>query len=358
MFATRIQRWGYKGILKPIFFRQDPEDVHDRMIKSGSFLGKSSAMKRIAAFFFRYEDKCLEQNIKGVIFKNPIGLAAGFDKNAELTQILPSVGFGFEEVGSITGEFCEGNPKPRLWRHPELESLRVYYGLKNDGSEAISKRLVEIRFEYPIGISIAKTNCKETVDTEKAIADYVKSYKAFSEIGSYDTINISCPNAYGGQPFVDPERLEKLLVALNQHRNSKPMFIKLSPDLSKEELHALADVAKRQRVDGLICSNLKKNHDKGQGGLSGKQVAPLAMTHLEYLYKTFPNDFVLISCGGVFSGEDAYERICRGASLIQLATGMIYKGPQVIGEINRDLSILLKKNGFNTIADAIGSAYK
>jgi len=358
MFAGQLQHFLYKRIAKPIFFRQDPEEVHDRMVKLGSRLGRSAFMRSIMSFFFEHRDGILSQDVLGIRFQNPIGLAAGFDKNAELTRVLPSVGFGFEEVGSVTGMPCEGNPKPRLWRHPELQSLRVYYGLKNDGCEKISKKLEGKTFDIPIGVSITKTNCKETADADVAIDDYVKAYKVFSTIGSYDTINISCPNAYGGQPFGDPERLGVLLGRINKCRAEKPIFLKLSPDFSLDEIHAIAVVAKKHNINGLICSNLKKKHDLGKGGLSGKPVASRAHEHLSYLYKTFPGEFVLVSCGGIFAGEDVYDRIRHGASLVQLITGMIYQGPQIIGQMNKTLARLLKEGGFNHIADAIGSAHR
>lgn len=357
MIATSLQRWVYGRMLKPLAFAQDPEDVHDRAIAVGRWLGRFRLSRAAMSILLRYRDPLIEQEVLGIHFPNPIGLAAGFDKNAQLTSILPSVGFGFEEIGSITGQECAGNPKPRLWRHPDLQSLRVYYGLKNDGCEEIAGRLQGKQFSGPVGVSIAKTNCADTVEMDAAIADYVKAYKAFKEIGDYDTVNISCPNAYGGQPFTDVESLDALLAALVAVRNSKPMFLKLSPDLELKQLHAIADVAKKHRVDGLIVSNLTKNHDLGKGGLGGKAVADGAMKHLVYLAKTFPNDFVLVSCGGLFTAEDVYDRIKHGASLVQLITGMIYEGPQLIGEMNRGLARLLRRDGFKNIDQAIGAAY-
>ncbi|OGI82047.1 hypothetical protein A3B93_02405 [Candidatus Nomurabacteria bacterium RIFCSPHIGHO2_02_FULL_42_24] len=166
----------YKLILKPIFFKSDPEVVHNHMTSVGIFLGKYVITRKLTGFLFRYSNPILEQKILGINFKNPIGLSAGFDKNANLTNILPEVGFGFAELGSITGEYCDGNPKPRLWRLKKSKSLVVYYGLKNDGCKIISKRLQNKKFKIPIGISVAKTNCKETVETEKAIVDYFKAY--------------------------------------------------------------------------------------------------------------------------------------------------------------------------------------
>jgi len=179
----------YKWILKPIFFKFDPEMVHDHMSIFLRLMGKFALTRKIAYFYWGYSNPSLEQKILGINFKNPVGLSAGFDKNAELTEIIPSIGFGFEEVGSITGETCGGNPKPRLWRLKKSKSLAVYYGLKNDGCEAIAERLKNKKIAIPIGISIAKTNCKETVDTNKAIEDYFKAYKAFTNVGDYFTIN-------------------------------------------------------------------------------------------------------------------------------------------------------------------------
>ncbi|MFH1405164.1 MAG: quinone-dependent dihydroorotate dehydrogenase [Patescibacteria group bacterium] len=344
----------YKKLLKPLYFKMDPEFIHDKMVAMGEKLGQTSSGKKAISILFKYENSVLEQDLFGIHFKNPIGLAAGFDKNIQLTQILPDVGFGFAEVGSITGEPCEGNPKPRLWRHPELKSLRVFYGLKNDGCVALAEKTRKLKLEIPLGISIAKTNSSDTVEKQAAINDYVKGYKEFSDIGSYDTINISCPNAYGGQPFTNPQDLDELLGALNAVRNHKPMFIKFSPDLSRGELHALCEVAKKHKVNGVICSNLTKKHDFGQGGLSGKAVYNLAFNQLKHVRSAFGNEFILIACGGIFNADDAYSAIRSGASLIQLITGMIYEGPQLIGEINKGLAKRLKDNGYSKISDAIG----
>ena len=171
MFATSLQRAAYRSIAKPLFFLQDPENVHDRMLMFGAFLGASPLTRAAVSAAYRYRDPILEQEILGMRFPNPVGLAAGFDKNAELTGVIPSVGFGFHEIGSVTGEPCEGNTKPRLWRMPKSKALVVWYGLKNDGAEAIAARLRGKRFTVPLGTNVAKTNCAETADTERGIAD-------------------------------------------------------------------------------------------------------------------------------------------------------------------------------------------
>lgn len=356
-------RFLYKNILKKIFFLRDPEAVHDHMTQMGIFLGSNGFTRFLTKKLFFFEDKSLHQHIHGIEFKNPVGLSAGFDKDALLPNILPEVGFGFEEVGSITGEPCVGNPKPRLWRIPRSQSLIVYYGLKNEGCEKIKQRLEGKKFRFPLGISIAKTNCADTADTQKGITDYVKAYRVMSSVGDYDTINISCPNAFGGQPFTDKIRLDSLLTELNKYRSKKPMFIKLSPDLSLSELDDILELAKKHQVNGVVCSNLTKRRDNAKiqetelpenGGLSGKVVEDLANQQIAYIYKKTEGKLTIIGVGGIFSAADAYKKIRLGASLVQLITGMIFEGPQLIGDINFGLTQLLKKDGFKNISEAIG----
>lgn len=344
----------YKIILKPVLFRIDPEVVHDTMIRFGAVLGKYGITRGLTRMMFFSSHPSLEQHILGIKFTNPIGLAAGFDKNAELTDILPAVGFGFAEVGSITGEQCNGNPKPRLWRIPEKKSLRVYYGLKNDGAEAISQKLEGRQLAMPIGVSVAKTNCQATIDTQAGIADYIKAAEAFQDIGSYVTINISCPNTFGGQPFTDPEKLEQLLTAFDKLNLKKPVFLKLSPNLTLEEIDAIIATAKQHKIDGFICSNLSKKQKGEKGGLSGKAVEADANALIRHIYTQTNGEYVIIGCGGVFTAADAYNKIRAGASLIQLITGMIYLGPQQISEINRGLVQLLRKDGYSSISEIIG----
>ncbi len=383
----------YTKILKKYFFLFDPEDVHDGMTKMGVILGDNPITKWKTSLLFSYQNPVLEQEILGIKFKNPIGLAAGFDKDARLTQILPSIGFGFAEVGSITGQRCEGNPKPRLWRLPDQKSLVVYYGLKNEGCEAISSRLSKLKFEFPIGISVAKTNCAATAERAAGIADYVKAYKTMLPVGDYTTINISCPNAFGGLPFTTPESLDELLTAIDNveagpatpssrqtsllslraldgtpsvratRTSGKPIFLKLPPDLTMNELDGLLEVASKHMICGYICSNLTKNRNNPKlagakipekGGLSGKVVEDLANAQIAHVYRRTGGKSVIVGLGGVFSAADAYKKIRLGANLIQLITGMIFEGPQLIGQINQGLVELLKKDGFTSISQAVG----
>ena len=353
----------YGKVAKPIFFLNDPEVVHDRMTRIGSFLGSYRPTRALTSLFFNYENPRLEQKILGIRFTNPIGLAAGFDKNAELTGIMPSVGFGFEEIGSVTGYACGGNPKPRLWRLKKSKGLVVHFGLKNDGADVVASRLKKLSFTNRIGTSVAMTNCKDNLDTHKAVLDYAKAFKAFVDIGDYFTINISCPNALGGQPFVAPYRLDYLLDIIDEVKTRKPVFLKISPDISQYDLDSILDVAEKHRVHGIICTNLTKKKDNPKiidenlpnvGGVSGKPVQELSDKMLSYVYKTRKNKFVIIGLGGVFNAEDAYKKIRLGASLVQMITGMIFEGPQVVSEINRGLIRLLDRDGFKNISEAVG----
>ena len=359
----------YKNIAKPIFFRIDPEKVHDAIIFLGKLLGSNRVTRFAVSMPFAYSNRKLEQDILGIKFKNPIGLAAGFDKNADIVKLLPSIGFGYAEVGSVTGEPCDGNPKPRLWRLKKSKGLVVYYGLKSDGCEKIAEKLKKEKFNIPIGISVAKTNCRLTADKNEGIRDYVKAFSALKDIGEYITINISCPNAFGGQPFTRAEDLDDLLTEIEKVPCDKPVFLKLAPDLNVKELNNIIDICGKHRISGFICSNLtkdRKNEEikkhlkdadvKTVGGISGRPVRNLSTKLIKYIYRETNGRYVIIGCGGVFSAEDAYEKIKAGASLIQLITGMIFEGPQLISEINQGLVVLLEKDGYKNISQAVGES--
>lgn len=367
----KLIQFFYKNVTKRIIFLMDPEKVHDRAVVLGKIFGNYSATRKFTAALLRYGNKSLEQNVLGINFKNPVGLAAGFDKNAEMTRIAGPLGFGFEEIGSVTGEPCLGNPKPRLWRLIKSKGIIVWYGLKNDGAEKIYTRLKNLKFDIPLGISVARTNSKEVIGLEKEIPDYIKSLKIFSQTkapGDYFVINISCPNTCGGAEFHNPENLEKLLKEVSKLKIDKPIFIKIQPDLPKETIDKIIELAGIYGINGFIASNLTKHRkylkdcdpeelrkvDPGHGGISGKPVEQLANGLIKYIYQKSKGKFVIIGVGGIFSAEDAYKKIRLGASLVQLITGMIFEGPQLIGQINYGLAKLLEKDGFKNISEAIG----
>ncbi len=350
----------YRNILKRLLFLFDAEAVHDFFGAVAVFLGKYWWTRAATRRLFCFESERLRQSVLGINFDNPVGLSAGFDKDAKKIDIMAPVGFGFVEIGSVTGEPCEGNPKPRLWRLPQLKSLVVHYGLKNEGCEKIAARIKGKKFAIPLGVNVAKTNNVECADTEKGVADYAKAFDKMKDIGDYFTVNVSCPNAYGGEPFTDPERLDMLLGRLDAIETKKPVFLKLSPDLAGEKLDALIAVCDKHRVHGFICTNLTKER-KGEkdirmkGGLSGKMVQKLSDEQIGYVYKKTGGKYVIIGCGGIFSAEDAFRKIQLGASLVELITGMIFEGPQLIGEINRGLVRLMDKHGYKNISEAVGT---
>ena len=351
----------YRLILRPILFLFDAEAVHNLAISTGRFLGSNPITKFLTSISFNYSNEILTQKVAGIEFKNPVGLAAGFDKDGYLTSILPSVGFGFAEIGSITGEPCEGNKKPRLWRIPKSKGIVVNYGLRNEGCRKIRARLRNKDFSIPIGVNVAKTNSAKTSVIREGIADYVKAYKSFLEIGSFYTINVSCPNTFGGEPFTDPQILDLLLTEIAKIESKKPVFLKMPPDLPKKQVDEIIGTAENHKITGFVCSNLTKKRvklaDKSvpvAGGISGKPAEDAANELISYIYKKVGKKFVIIGCGGVFSAEDAYKKIKLGASLIELITGMIYQGPQVVAEINQGLTRFLKKDGLESLSEAVG----
>lgn len=353
----------YRAAVKPYLFRQDPEAVHEATVKLGYRLSRSAAARAVVRFCLSYAHPSLEQTLLGVSFKNPMGLAAGFDKDGYLIPLIASLGFGFIEIGSVTGEPCLGNPRPRLWRLPEVQALVVHFGLKSEGAERVASRLRGQVADIPVGVSIAKTNSAQTVDDGAAVADYLKAYRLVGTLGSYVTVNISCPNAHGGQPFSDPARLDSLLATLRVEGGGKPLLLKLPPDLELAQLDAVLEVAQRHGVAGYICTNLTKRRDlpllsgldvPGPGGVSGKVIEPLADNVVRYVYRAVGRSAVVVGCGGVFSAEDAYRKIRLGASLVQLITGLVYRGPQLVAQINRGLVRLLRRDGFSSVSEAVG----
>jgi dihydroorotate dehydrogenase len=367
MILTSFFRWSYARLLKPVLFLMDPEFIHNRFIGVGAFLGSNPVGRWKTAILFRYRNPALEQTVAGIRFPNPVGLSGGFDKDGHAVKIMPSVGFGFMEVGSVTARPCAGNPGKHLWRLPKSRGIVVYYGLKNRGAEAVAKRLRGKKFPIPLGINIARTNDDIASATDDAgIADYVMSLRVCRDIGDYVTINVSCPNSCGGETFTEPTRLDRLLGAIDAVGVAKPIFLKLGADLAFEEVDRIIAVADRHRIAGFILTNLTKSYtlpeivqseltEKMKGGISGKPVEALTNALISHVYERTGGTYAIIGCGGIFSAEDAYEKIRRGASLVQLITGMIFEGPQLIGDINRGLTALLKRDGFASIADAVGS---
>ncbi len=368
MVQTTIIKFLYKHLLKRFFFLFDPEFIHDRMSSAGTLLGRFRILRFLTFKTFSFNNSALEQNILGVKFVNPVGLSAGFDKNAKLVNILPSLGFGHFELGSITLNAYEGNPKPRLYRLKKSKALVVYYGLKNEGVKAIVARIKKsLASSSAMGISVAKTNSTTTSTEEGGILDYFECLKYVQEnnVGDYYTINISCPNTFGGEPFTTETTLEHLLSKVDELKISKPVFVKMPINLDLEEYDKLVKVCLSHNISGVVIGNLNKDKNSElikdpipenvKGGISGKPTYELSNKLIAYTYKNYGTKLKIVGVGGIFSAEDAYEKIKLGASLLQLITGMIFEGPQLIGEINRGLVKLLKKDGFKNISEAVGT---
>ncbi len=349
----------YRFIAKPIFFALDPEWVHERISNLGHNLGGYSITRFLTSFAFNYKSVKLTQKIAGIEFANPVGLSAGYDKEGLLTELIPSTGFGFMELGSVTAFPHSGNEGKRLARLPKEKSLIVNYGLNSSGSKNIAKRLNTLPRYFPIGISIAPTNRKESDNIETAINDYLSSFKDLAPLAQYIDLNLSCPNTNNELVFLRANNLEKLLNRINAEKINVPIFIKLSPDINNDELYSILEVADKNNVKGIICTNLTKvrpaeHSTEIEGGLSGKLVQEKSDKMIAEIYKKYKNRFVIIGVGGIFTAKDAYRKIKNGATFVQLFTGMIYQGPQVISTINLGLVKLLEADGFKNIGEAIG----
>lgn len=361
----------YKTILKPLLFRYDPEKIHDLFTRIGKILGSTPIGRSLVGHFCEYENEMLETVVQGITFKNPVGLAAGFDKDVELTHIMPHVGFGYMEVGAVTRYPYEGNTGLRLARLPLDQSLIVYYGLKNIGAEAIDKKLEHLTFTFPVGLNIAKTN-RADIKGDKSVDDYVETYRMLSKYFAYVTLNVSCPNAQDGCTFQDPLMLDSLLKAISKEKKVCPVFLKISSHLTTKEIDDIIIIVEKYScVDGFITGNLSKRRDildlKSEqkkldtiphGGISGTPIRELTTNAIKYIYKKTNGKYTIIGLGGIFTAEDAYEKIRAGASLVQLVTGLIYGGPTTIKNINKGLAELLARDGYSHISEAVGADNK
>lgn len=369
---SRTSQQLYKHAAKPLLFKIHPDIVHRRLIRAGSAIQRIGLARYALRSAWSYHNpKLLSQTIHDITFTNPIGLSAGFDKNFQLPPLLKSVGFGFMEGGSLTLNECAGNPGPWFHRLPKTKGLVVNAGLANHGVERIISRLLKYPpktfADFPLNISVAKTNSPEACSDTAAIADYIGSLKALkrAKLGNMYTLNISCPNTYGGQPFTTPKLLERLLTAVDSLKLSVPVFIKMPAHLEWKEFKALADVAVKHSVAGLTISNLVYREqinvkdplpDNIKGKISGAASAPIANEFIKRTRQTYGERFIIIGVGGVFSADDAYEKIKLGANLVELITGMIFEGPQLMGQINEGIAARLEKDGFANVSEAVGTA--
>lgn len=361
----------YNSIVRPILFRLPAESAHEFALKSLTIGLHSGAARQLAARRFR-PDASAKLKRFGLEFPNPIGLAAGFDKNGYAAQALAALGFGFIEVGSVTAEAQPGNPRPRLFRLPRDRALINRAGFNNCGAAQVAENIRRRRPECVLGVNIGKSR---RVLIEEAIPDYLKSFEAVYEIADYVAINVSSPNTPNLRELQRPEMLAELLKRLQQRNDelalrhgypaSKPLLLKIAPDLSETEIESIVSVASKARVAGLIATNTTISRDGlqtsraeveayGAGGLSGAPLQQRANEVIALIYRMTRGELPIIGVGGVFTAADAWEKLCAGASLIQLYTGFIYEGPGVARRINQGLAAILKREGFRSLDDAIG----
>ena len=356
----------YQQIVKRMLFTRDPVWVHERMSANGELLGRIGAGNFLRPIFGS-DDPRLSQKICGIEFNSPIGLAAGFDYNAQLTQILFGLGFGFQSIGTITHLAYEGNGKPMLGRLPKSRSLMVNKGFKNYGVCVISEKLQNLNFKIPLGISIGRSNSLVLKTQKESIQDIITSFKIVEEHGiknSYYELNISCPNLKGDISFYPPKNLDELLTEIDHLKLTKPVFIKMPIELANKDLLALVEVIVKHSPNGIIIGNLQKNRSDpallsdevakfSVGYFSGKATWTRSNELIALVHKRYKKDLVIIGCGGVFSAEDAYLKLQLGASLVQLITGMIFQGPQLISQINHGLLRIFDQTGEKSVKDIV-----
>lgn len=369
----------YKKVIKPILFKQDPEIVHEGFTKFGIFIGKFWLTKKITKLFFYYKNKKLEQNYFGIHFKNPIGLSAGFDYNVELSKVIGDIGFAFASGGTVTYNEYEGNTKPRLKRLPRSKSLLINKGFKSKGIKKVLKNISFTKINSAqIGISMGATNSPNTCTSDAQIFDILESFKYLinhkkAEKFAYYELNISCPNVAGSGALTEPNVLENLLSELRKLDIKKPLFVKFQLEIEWNHAKELIQIMINHNVDAVIIANLlKKKSNYGfdkkeineiidnnlKGNFSGKSTEELSNDLIGRVYQEFGNQIKIIGVGGIFSAEDAYEKIKRGASLVQLITGMVFEGPHLIGGINKKLVSFLERDEYENLSEVIGSYYE
>lgn len=343
------------SILRPYIFGLDPEAAHNLAIKS-------LKLNLIPKNFFKVEgEEILNLELFKIKMQNPIGLAAGFDKSAEVYNTLFKIGFGFIEVGTITPKPQLGNTKPRIFRLEKDSALINRLGFNNDGLEVISKRLTNNIPTGPLGINIGPNK-----DTQNKSKDFISCFLALHKHASYLTINISSPNTEGLRDFHQKDAMSSLLKQISKLKKEKkikkPLLLKISPDIKDSEINNIVETIFKYNIDGIIISNttnsnrenLKDEKKIEGGGLSGKPINEISTILIKKFFKETNKKIQIIGVGGIDSGKDAFEKIIAGANAVQLYTGMIYKGPGVVKEIKKDLIENLKKEKINCIGDAVG----
>ncbi|WP_223549203.1 quinone-dependent dihydroorotate dehydrogenase [Aestuariivivens sp. NBU2969] len=339
----------YKLLLRPLFFAFDPEKIHHFTFSLIKFMSKIPGLKELFRSLYVLNDKRLERHLFGLIFKNPVGLAAGFDKNAVLYNELANFGFGFIEIGTVTPKAQPGNPKRRLFRLKDDKGIINRMGFNNEGVEAAIEQLKKNRGQLIIGGNIGKNTATKPEDYTK---DYLECFNALHPYVDYFVLNVSCPNVGSHAKLNDKDYLEELISAVQKANASfekkKPILLKIAPDLNNGQLDEVIDLVKHTKLDGVIASNTSTDRNGlkaskvqldaiGNGGLSGQPIKDKSTRVIKYLSEHSNKAFPIIGVGGIHSAKDALEKIDAGADLVQVYTGFIYEGPSLVKSINRAL---------------------
>ncbi|XP_043267144.1 dihydroorotate dehydrogenase (quinone), mitochondrial isoform X1 [Venturia canescens] len=351
----------YREVAMPLARFVDPEKAHNLAVTAlkWDLIPRQSNLE---------DGKLLRTTVWGLKFENPLGMAAGFDKQGEVVKGLTKTGFGFVEIGSVTPKPQFGNPKPRVFRLVNDNAIINRYGFNSEGHEAVWERLKALRedptFDGIIGVNLGKNKI-----SEDSSEDYIEGIKKFSDVADYLVINVSSPNTAGLRNLQNKKNLEDLLCRVNEARKhmerKPPLLLKLAPDLSKEERKDIVEIVLKTKckVDGLVLSNTTVSRENlvdskkdETGGLSGAPLTDISTAMISEMYKATKGKIPIIGVGGIFSGQDAYEKIKAGASLIQIYTSYTYHGPPIVSKIKRELIDLLKANGHSSLDDAVGKS--
>ena len=352
----------YRSLVRPLLFRLPPETAHEFALHSLSLLPS-----RIVA---RHSSTSNPISRFGLSFQNPVGLAAGFDKNGIALQPLAALGFGFIEAGTVTFHPQPGNPRPRLFRLAEDQALINRAGFNNEGAAAFAERVARNRPECVLGVSIGKS---KITPLEEATLDYLASFELVYNVADYIAVNVSSPNTPHLRELQQSQQLAALLSALQtrgrelheRHQRRVPLLVKLSPDLERSDLEMIVEVIQSLQIDGIIATNTTISREKlrtdqkivaaaGEGGLSGKPLKSRSTQMIAHLFELTRGQTPLIGVGGIFTAEDAWEKICAGASLVQLYTGFIYQGPNIANDINDGLAKILAREKLASLDAAVG----
>ena len=343
-------------ITRPLLFRLPAETAH-RTVHGLLSLVDDTPATGLLDRHYTVDDERLAVEAFGQEFSNPIGVAAGFDKNAEIPGALGSLGFGFVEVGGVTAEPQAGNARPRMFRLREDEAIINRMGLNNHGADTVRRRLAATDAAVPVGVNIAKS---EHVGTEGAPADYRDTYEQVAQGGDFFVVNISCPNSQGFEELQNKESMAAILSELKD-AGAGPLLVKLAPDLPEPAIEDALEIVRELDLDGVVAANtsterpssLRSKHRVETGGLSGKPIEDRATRTVRFVAERV--DVPVVGVGGVSSAEGAYRKIRAGASLVELYTALVYEGPSLAREINEGLLDLLEADGFDTIEDAVGA---